>query len=163
MDPMGSEHPQESRSSDDRQGDEIPAGTDRGIEDDGEREGGLPDRGAKGRVPACESDVSVDDLFELLARPGNRYTLAYLARADGPVSYEDLVEFVVDGADTPAGLSTADFRNQVATRLVHSNLPKLDDAGLVEYDRADRTVSATDATAVAVPYLELAMDQFSTE
>jgi len=161
---MGSEQPPESRSSDDdRRGGGDPDGS-RG-ESDASGEGATnasatePGESDAGR----ERSVSVDDLFALLARPGNRYTLAYLSRAEGPVPYEDLVETVVDGANTPEGLSTADFRDQVATRLVHSNLPKLDDAGLVEYDRAERTVRATEATAVAVPYLELAMDQFSTE
>ncbi|WP_436927186.1 DUF7344 domain-containing protein [Halosimplex amylolyticum] len=107
--------------------------------------------------------MSINELFELLSQPGNRYALAYLVRVDGAIPYDDLVEYVVDTGGTPDGLSTADFRNQVATRLVHSNLPKLDDAGLVDYDPGDRTVRPTDATDVAVPYLELAMDQFSAE
>jgi|GEM_PF-527795 len=161
---MGSEQPPERRSSDDdrqRAGDPDDSRRESDASADGATSTSTVERG--GRDAARERSVSVDDLFELLARPGNRYTLAYLSRTDGPVPYEDLVENVVDGAGTPEGLSTADFRDQVATRLVHSNLPKLDDAGLVEYDRTDRTVRATEATAVAVPYLELAMDQFSRE
>ncbi|QLH82943.1 DUF7344 domain-containing protein [Halosimplex pelagicum] len=161
---MGSEQPPESRSSDDdrrRAGDPYGA---RGESDaSAEDATSTPTAERGGRDAARERPVSVDDLFELLSRPGNRYTLAYLSRAEGPVPYEDLVENVVDGAETPDGLSRDDFRDQVATRLVHSNLPKLDDAGLVEYDRERRTVRATEATAVAVPYLELAMDQFSAE
>lgn len=103
--------------------------------------------------------MSVDDLFALLAQPGNRYILAYVVRSDGAVPYGDLVEYVVDMADPPEGVARNDFRERVATRLVHSNLPKLDDAGLVDYDATERTVAATDATGVAVPYLELAMEQ----
>jgi len=160
---MGSERPQTSRSSDDREREEVSGGTTRGDDAPSGESGSEPDRSREDRVPARESDVSVDDLFELLSRPGNRYALAYLTRADGPVPYEDLVEFVVDGAGTPDGLSTEEFRDRIATRLVHSNLPKLDDAGLVEYDPTDRTVRTTETTAVAVPYLELAMDQFSAE
>ncbi|WP_436930362.1 DUF7344 domain-containing protein [Halosimplex halobium] len=159
---MGSEQPPESRSSDNHRGAGDPS------ESRGESEasgGGAPDTTPeRGDSDAArESDVSVDDLFELLARPGNRYALAYLHRADGPVPFEELVENVVDGAAVPDGLSTAEFRDRVATRLVHSNLPKLDDAGLVEYDREAGLVRPTGATAVAVPYLELAMDQFSAE
>ncbi len=163
---MGSEHPQESRSSDndrrqhgspggDPDGRRTPEGKDveRGRNDGGERE----------TARGTESPVSINELFELLSQPGNRYALAYLVRVDGAIPYDDLVEYVVDTGGTPDGLSTADFRNQVATRLVHSNLPKLDDAGLVDYDPGDRTVRPTDATDVAVPYLELAMDQFSAE
>ncbi|WP_436910130.1 DUF7344 domain-containing protein [Halosimplex marinum] len=161
---MGSEQPPESRSSDDDDA-RRPAGSGEDRRDTEPSDRDVPDAShtERGDSDARERPVSVDDLFELLARPGNRYALAYLHRADGPVPYEDLVENVVDGADTPDGLSAAEFRDRVATRLVHSNLPKLDDAGLVEYDRDDRTVRPTESTAVAVPYLELAMDQFSAE
>lgn len=109
-------------------------------------------------VPAAES-ISVDELFELLSHPGNRYILTYVIRSDGPVPYADLVEYVVDEGGTPDDLETAEFRNQIATRLVHSNLPKLDDAGLVYYDVSNKTIRETSTTEVAVPYLELAMEQ----
>lgn len=109
-----------------------------------------------------DEPVSINALFEILASPGNRYVLSYVVREDGPVPYHDLVEYVVDRADTPPELTTAEFRNRIATRLVHSNLPKLDDAGLVEYDTAAGTVRETPATEVAVPYLELAMEQSLT-
>ena len=159
---MGSENPKERRSSDDdRQRAGGSGGIDRGA-DPAEGSTGEPGEQSRGG-PARTRPVSVDDLFELLARPGNRYLLAYLSRADEPVGFEEVVESVVDGADPPAGLSTAEFRDRVATRLVHSNLPKLDAAGLIDYDREARAVRTTDATAVALPYLELAMDQFSPE
>ena len=105
------------------------------------------------------SSISIDELFELLSRPGNRYILTYVIRSDGPVPYADLVEYVVDEGGTPAGLTTGEFRNRIVARLVHSNLPKLHDAGLVDYDATDKTVAATDATEMVVPYLELAMEQ----
>jgi hypothetical protein len=162
---MGSEHPQESRSSDnDRQQSGPPNGDpDESRRPEGDSAGDGPNEGDGATPRGAESPVSINELFELLAQPGNRYTLAYLIRAEGTVPYDDLVEYVVDTGGTPSGLPTADFRNQVATQLVHSNLPKLDDAGLIEYDKSDRTVRPTDATEVAVPYLELAMDQFSAE
>ncbi|MFC7139038.1 hypothetical protein ACFQMA_04195 [Halosimplex aquaticum] len=162
---MGSEQPQESRSSDnDRRQPGSPGGDpdDRRAPEGEDVADGTNDGGPSG-ARSAESPVSINELFELLSQPGNRYALAYLARTEGAVPYDDLVEYVVDTGGTPDGLSTADFRNQVATRLVHSNLPKLDDAGLIDYDKSDRTVRPTDATEVAVPYLELAMDQFSAE
>jgi len=161
---MGSENPPERRSSDD---DRQRGGRQKGdrqtseATDEESTTGETDER--SGRVPARDRPVSVDDLFELLARPGNRYALAYLSRADEPVRFAELVDSVVEGADPPEELSTEEFRERVATRLVHSNLPKLDAAGLIDYDREARTVRTTDATAVALPYLELAMEQFSTE
>ncbi|WP_415381219.1 hypothetical protein [Halosimplex sp. TS25] len=163
---MGSEQPQESRSSDDDRRRSGSPGSDpdaRRTPEGEDVELGTNDGGDSSGAPGAESPVSINELFALLAQPGNRYALAYMTRVEGAVPYDDLVEYVVDTGGTPDGLSTADFRNQVATRLVHSNLPKLDDAGLVDYDPDDRTVRPTAATEVAAPYLELAMDQFSAE
>lgn len=162
---MGSEHPHKSQSSDDvgkpgrRKDDSGQRETDSGNSS----ESGSRDRKSTSRVEEADSAISASKLFELLAQPGNRYTLAYLSRAEGSVPYDDLVEYVVDKGGTPEGLSTAEFRNQVATRLVHSNLPKLDDSGLIEYDASDKMIRSTEATEVAVPYLELAMEQFSAD
>jgi len=158
---MEPERSGERLSSDDRPERERAEGSDDA--------GSVPDRDTGGDHHAEQSDaaadgptadsVPIDDLFQLLSRPGNRYILTYLIRSDGPIPYADLVEYVVDEGGTPAGLTTGEFRNRVAARLVHSNLPKLDDAGLVDYDATDQTVAATDATEVVVPYLELAMEQ----
>ena len=160
---MGSEHPGDSRSRDDRQESESSGrDSDRSESRDSGDGPSTPDRQAD-RVPGADSPVSIDVLFDLLSQPGNRYTLAYLVRADGAVPHDDLVEYVVDKGGTPERLSTEEFRDRVATRLVHSNLPKLDESGLVDYDPEQQTIRRTDATSVAVPYLELAMTQFSTE
>ncbi|PSQ27422.1 hypothetical protein BRD06_05025 [Halobacteriales archaeon QS_9_67_15] len=160
---MGSEHPGDSRSRDDRQDSES-SGEDSDWSKSRDSRDSLSewDRQAD-RVPGTDSPVSINELFDLLSQPGNRYTLAYLVRADGAVPYDDLVEYVVDKGGIPEGLSTEEFRDRVATRLVHSNLPKLDESGLVDYDPQQQTIRRTDATSVAVPYLELALTQFSTE
>ncbi|WP_123533270.1 DUF7344 domain-containing protein [Halosimplex salinum] len=160
---MGSEHPQESRQTDpDRQRRESSGGDSRSGDGSG-ADGVSNEQRGRGHVSGEASQVSVDDLFELLAHPGNRYALAYLVRTDGVVPLDELVESVIERGGTPDGITTADFRDQIATRLVHSNLPKLDDAGLADYDASEKTVRSTEATAVAVPYLELAMEQFSPD
>jgi len=137
------------------------SGADRSSDDgrdDGETAARDGDGEATSGTPGAAS-ISVDELFELLSRPGNRYILTYLVRNDGTVPYADLVEYVVDQGGTPAGLTTGEFRNRIAARLAHSNLPKLDDAGLVDYDPTAKTVDATETTEIAVPYLEIAMKQ----
>jgi len=153
---MASERSGESRSSDD--GREV--GEDTGTDPDNDpTTTTTPDNDTTTPDDARDDPVSVDELFELLSRPGNRYILAYVIRSDGPVPYADLVEYVVDKGGTPPGFTTTEFRNRVAARLVHSNLPKLDDAGLVTFDTTDKTIEATAATEVVVPYLELATEQ----
>ena len=108
-----------------------------------------------------ELDASIDEMFELLARPGNRFVLTYVARATEPVTYGELIEYVVECSDPPRNQSVAEFRGRVATRLVHSNLPKLESLGVIETtERGDETVvTATDGLAAVVPFLELAIQQ----
>ena len=106
--------------------------------------------------------IDVDTVFELLAAPGNRFVLTYLLREDNPASYSKLVEYVVTRAETPPDLTEAKFRGRIAARLVHWNLPRLEDAGLVEHDTEEHLVTATPAIDVVAPYLALAISQSGT-
>jgi len=101
--------------------------------------------------------VPTDQLFELLASPGNRFVLTYLLRVDDRAEYADLVEYVVAQTDPPEGLTAAKFRGRVAARLVTESLPALADAGLVDVDSTDQVVAATAATRVVAPHLALAL------
>lgn len=114
---------------------------------------------ATGTEEPPRAPVSVNSLFGLLAAPGNRFVLTYLLRVGDPAAFEKLVAYVVDRAESPAGRSSAEFSGQVAARLVHSNLPKLEDAGLIEYDEESRTVASTPAIESVAPYLALAAAQ----
>ena len=114
---------------------------------------------ATGAEEPPRAPVSVNHLFRLLAAPGNRFVLTYLLRVDDPAAFEELVAYVVGRAESPAGRSAAEFSGQVAARLVHSTLPKLEDAGLIEYDEESRTVASTPAIESVAPYLALAAAQ----
>jgi len=114
---------------------------------------------ATGTEEPPRAPVSVNHLFRLLAAPGNRFVLTYLLRVDDPAAFEELVAYVVDRAQSPDDRSAAEFSGQVAARLVHSNLPKLEDAGLIEYDEDSRTVASTPAIESVAPYLALAAAQ----
>lgn len=103
--------------------------------------------------------IHVDRLFELLASPGNRYVLTYVLRADAPVEYVDLVEYVVARAEPPAEMTEAKFRGHVAATLINERLPELGEAGLVEVDATQQTVSPTPTTSVAAPHLALALSE----
>lgn len=113
-----------------------------------------PPEGAAGSL-----EISTDRLFEVLASPGNRFVLTYLLRVENPASRDSLIEYVVERADPPDGLSEGKFRGRVASLLVHSTLPQLVDAGLVEVDDDEGTVTATGAIDTVAPYLALAIAQ----
>ncbi|WP_251341256.1 DUF7344 domain-containing protein [Haloplanus halophilus] len=69
--------------------------------------------------------------FAVLRHPRRIDVLHVLQRADRPLSV-DVLARSLDGED-------------VAVSLHHTHLPHLDDAGIVEYDPADRELTDVDA------------------
>lgn len=78
-----------------------------------------------------------DEVFGALADERRRLTLAYLRAIDGSVPIPELGERLV-AADR---VETSD-KDDVVTALYHVHVPKLADAGLLEWD--DRGVTTTD-------------------
>lgn len=122
----------------------------------------LPERTPSPDRTGAQLPVSVDDTFEVLADPGNRFVLTYLLRVEDPASYDDLVEYVVQRASAPDDLTDAKFRGRIAARLVHTNLPALAEAGFVDHDSQRQHISSTRAVDGVAPYLALAMWHSST-
>lgn len=78
--------------------------------------------------------LSADTTFSLLADGQRRRVLAYLSEMQGETAdVGDLAEHVADEVD----------RRRALTALYHVHLPKLADAGVVEYDRRSETVRYT--------------------
>lgn len=73
----------------------------------------------------------IDTVFELLADSTRRQTCLYLMHSDANVvTVDDLVEILADD-DTD--------RDRLAIDLHHRHLPKLADAGIIEYDPRSNT------------------------
>lgn len=92
------------------------------------------DRGHEGdRAP--DSPLSTGTTFSLLADRQRREVLAYLSETDdGTAEVDALVDHLAgEGLD----------RHEVVTALHHVHLPKMADAGVVEYDRRSGTVRYT--------------------
>lgn len=116
-----------------------------------------PDATDESEVPAASVDV--DDLFRALSRPANRFVVYYLVKVDRPVSVTELVEYVLTAVDDyPNSMTAGEFRGRVTSQLFQSTLPKLDAIGLLAYDEDERVVRPTTQTAVAQPYLALALE-----
>ncbi|NHN49782.1 hypothetical protein G9464_19620 [Halostella sp. JP-L12] len=89
-------------------------------------------------VLADRDDVSsaLDAAFDLLATERRRNALYCLREADDPVPLLELADRVADREDE----SPSDARERVAISLGQVHLPKLDDAGVVDFDPQDRYV-----------------------
>lgn len=95
-------------------------------------------------------------LFNILADRRRRYVLQRLQTADQPISLEELVADISAWEETPPPKTTlTDKVDEVTVSLQHCHLPKLADAGLIEYDRTAENVAYTDH-----PQVEALVDRF---
>lgn len=108
--------------------------------------------------PRCDSSVTIskDVAFHLLQNSRRRAVLRYLIERDEDViSMREVSEQVAawENDTTVAGLSS-DARQRVYIALYQSHLPKLDENGVIEYDRDRGTLSPLPLLAVFEPYLD---------
>ncbi|MFC4552054.1 MULTISPECIES: DUF7344 domain-containing protein [Halorussus] len=100
-------------------------------------------------------ELSVDQVFHLLQTERRRNALKYLARHDGPVEMRDMAEQVAAWEyDTTVEGLTSDQRQRVYIGLYQTHLPKLDEAGVVEYNQSRGIVERTPAASQFDRYLD---------
>ncbi len=142
-------------------------GTQRLKDGETESEGGQErtDAGEGDGVGAAEalldgdtgaSDVSRDDMFEILSNRRRRYVLHLLKDADdGRADLSAVAEQVAawEHDTTPEQLSY-DQRRSVRTTLYQHHAPKMDETGVVEFDERDQTLELSEGTEAFDVYLE---------
>jgi CheY-like chemotaxis protein/DNA-binding transcriptional ArsR family regulator len=97
--------------------------------------------------------LSTDALFELLA-DANRRTILFHLRQHGAATVDELVDVLVDVGEYDADHAG---RRAVVTSLRHVDLPKLEERGLVSYDRETLVVEAAAVPAEVGEWLDLAV------
>jgi hypothetical protein len=104
----------------------------------------------------CAESLTTDQAFDLLGDGTRRRALAALQETDGAMSLDRLAEATACRAEgvTPGEVS-ADRWERTAASLHHCHLPKLADAGIVEYDLAENQVEPTGEITELEPYFEL--------
>lgn len=97
--------------------------------------------------PSDGTEISEDDLYEMLGNSRRRHALRFLRRCDRPVSVGELAEHV---AAAEHGIQVSEVtqaqRKSAYTALHQNHLVKLADAGFV---RADRRWAGIELTAAA--------------
>jgi hypothetical protein len=88
---------------------------------------------------------SATHLYDLMRNVRRRYVLYYAEQSGGRVSIEELVETIA-AWESPSGTDAVslDRRKSVYTALHQTHLPKLEQSGLIHYDRTDRAVAVRD-------------------
>jgi hypothetical protein len=112
----------------------------------------------EGSIPSsyAAERFSTDEVFEILAHPGQRYVLTYLLQSSGDVPLNSLVEYAVLRSDTA---SDRKMRDRMVIELTHTVLPKLADYGFIEYDMEHQIIRTTGQTPTVEPFLRLALVQ----
>lgn len=94
-------------------------------------------------------DTDPDAVFGAVSDPRRRWLLKELP-TDTPVDVEELARRCVESGVEGTGSGTATDRRRVYLAFLHVHIPKLEDSNLVEYDREDRTVRATESVPAAI-------------
>lgn len=105
---------------------------------------------------AEEADLTRNDTFEVLSNRRRRYMLHYLkASEEGERELSDISTQVAawENEVDPDGITYADRKN-VHTSLYQFHAPKMERAGIIEYDRPSGTIALTDAGEELETYLE---------
>jgi Fe2+ or Zn2+ uptake regulation protein len=84
------------------------------------------------------TETRATDYYRLRSNRQRRATLEVLTEGTRSLSIDELAEAVAER--TPAETTV----DQVKIRLHHANLPLLADAGVVDYDREEGTVTVTE-------------------
>lgn len=99
--------------------------------------------------------LSKDVIFELLKNRRRREVLTYLLEADGTVTLGELAEQIAAWEnDTTVNALSSDQRKRVYVALYQTHLPKMDDAGIIEYDQDRGLIDLSDNADLLMMYLD---------
>ncbi len=105
-------------------------------------------------APFADQEVARDTLFDLLSSPRRRFTLYYLHEEARTIELGELTEQVAAWEyDKPVEELTSQERKRVYVSLYQTHLPKLADAGIIEYDADSGQITLTDHIDEFGPYL----------
>ncbi|WP_192498385.1 DUF7344 domain-containing protein [Halorussus halophilus] len=101
------------------------------------------------------ADLSTDQTFHLLQTQRRRDALWYLKQHDGPVEMSDMAEQVAAWEyDTTVPELHSNQRQRVYIGLYQTHLPKLDQAGVIDYNQSRGIVERTPLAEEFDAYLE---------
>ena len=117
----------------------------------------ISNQGVFGLGGGTTTDLSKDDLFDVLANQRRRFVVHLLKRAEAPtVTIGKLADQIAAWEnDRSVREVTGNQRKRVYTSLQQSHLPKMDDIGLVEFNKSRGTVQPTEAFNDVDVYLDV--------
>ncbi len=106
------------------------------------------------------SELSIDETFELLKNARRRAVVRYLLQQEGKANLSELAEHI---AAAENGISvhelSSDQRKRVYIGLYQCHLPKMDNLGVIEYDKNRGSIVLQESVSQLLPYMELPEDR----
>ncbi len=104
---------------------------------------------------AGDTDLGLDQIFEMLKNQRRRYVLQYLRKVDQQVTLGTLSEQIAAWEnDKAVEQITSDERKRVYVGLYQVHLPKLDDADIVTFDKARDSIEPGSNIGLLYRYLD---------
>ncbi|UWG50186.1 putative trancriptional regulator, ArsR family [Halalkaliarchaeum sp. AArc-CO] len=106
------------------------------------------------------ADLTKDELFDLLKNSRRRTVINYLRDEDGSANLSEVAEHIAarENDISVQELSSAQ-RKRVYIGLYQCHLPKMDESGVVEYDKHRGTIELQDSVTQLLPYMETSDDE----
>ena len=154
-------------SSDGTDGGTTDAGTDAQDAGDGQRDARAREEStghdSSADVASPPETLSKDVLFDILKNERRRQTLEFL-REEPTTTLSDLAEHVAAlENDKPIRELTSSERKRVYVGLYQCHLPKMDDAGVIDYERSRGTIRLRDAASPCFVYLDIELNGQSND
>ena len=108
-----------------------------------------------GRKPRQNgAELTQDETFELLKNSRRRMVIRYLMDNEGSATLSEVAEHIAaaENGITVEDLSS-DERKRVYIGLYQCHLPKMDDFGIVEYEKNRGTIDLQDSVSQLEPYM----------
>ncbi|MFB6134359.1 MAG: hypothetical protein ABEJ55_05170 [Halanaeroarchaeum sp.] len=111
---------------------------------------------SQGGVDEAGPGPNEDDLFEVLSNRRRRYAVHAIKQEGEAVELGDIAERVASWEyDVAEAELSYDERKRVYTALQQSHLPKMDDAGIVAYDKDRGVIEPKPALEDAEVYMDI--------
>lgn len=113
-------------------------------------------------MSASEGSLGQDEVFEILSSARRRYAISILLQNDEPMALTELAEEIaaIEG-DTTVGDLEKQQRKRVYVSLYQTHIPKLADAGVVDYDADSGNVTLARGAQEIDTYLSEGNEQRS--
>lgn len=115
----------------------------------------IQDATDKEMPPESSSPPKRSDIFEILANQRRRFVLHYLKQNDSPVDLDKLAEQVAAWETDNNGSVKYHERKRVYTALQQEHLPRMDNAGVISFDKNRGTIEASQDLDAYSVYLEV--------